>query len=61
MTMTKKTKPYGEYLLLGIRSGMTDRELLGAHWFGIEWDHKPIQFTAKELAEFRVEQQTLSN
>ena len=28
---------------------MTDKELLGAHWFGIDWSHKPIQFTAKEL------------
>jgi hypothetical protein len=35
---------------------MTDRELLEAHWFGINRDHKPIQFTAKELAEFRAEQ-----
>jgi hypothetical protein len=56
MTMTKNTKPYRKYLLLGIRSGMTDRGLLEAHWFGINRDHKPIQFTAKELAEFRAEQ-----
>lgn len=52
LIMTLRTKSHSKYLLIGIRSGMTDKELVGAHWFGIDWSHKPIQFTAKELAEF---------
>jgi hypothetical protein len=52
--MTLRSKPPSKYLLIGIKSGMTDKELLGAHWFGV--GHEPIQFTAKELAEFRAAQ-----
>jgi hypothetical protein len=57
--MTLRTKPNSKYLLIGIKSGMTDKELLGAHWFGV--GHEPIQFTAQELAEFCATEQTNTN
>ena len=59
MTMTVRNDPHGMYLLLGIKSGMTDKELLGGHWFGV--GHEPIQPTAQELTEFRATEQTKLN
>ena len=54
--MTLRTEPHSKYLLSGIKSGMTDKELLGGYWFGIDRGRKPKQFTAKELAGFRAAQ-----
>jgi hypothetical protein len=38
---------------------MSDKELLGGHWFGV--DDGAIRFTAQELAEFRATEQTKLN
>ena len=58
--MTMRTTSHSKYLLIGIKSGMTDKELLEGATRRILVRNRPgsqaIQFTAKELAEFRAAQ-----